>query len=88
VTPAGDAAHDGMRRIAEQLEASNPRWIVVFGAYTKQFIAFSRFHAPEGTIITARYPDALPSRLRIAEERHAVPPPSEPPTIRLARLAR
>ena len=56
-----------MRRIAEQLESNNPLWIVVFGVYSREFVAFARFDAPNGTIITARYPAALPGKMREVE---------------------
>jgi hypothetical protein len=55
-----------MRRIAGQMEEDNPSWIVVFGVYTRQFVAFPRFHAP-GTVVTATYPAALPPRMRAIE---------------------
>lgn len=56
-----------MLRIAEKLETDNPMWIVVFGVYSRQFVAFPRFSAPVGTIVTARYPAALPQRMRRVE---------------------
>jgi hypothetical protein len=77
VTPVPD--RDGMRRIAKQLEAENPGWIVLYGGSSREFVAFPRFRAPKGTIVTARYPGALPARLRDVENRHAAPPPSDPP---------
>ncbi len=58
-----------MRRIAKQLESDNPLWIVMFGVYSREFVAFARFEAPSGTIITARYPAALPSRMREVERK-------------------
>jgi hypothetical protein len=61
----GEAAE--MRRIAGQLEEDNPSWIVVFGVYTRQFIAFPRFDSPRGTVVTASYPAALPPRMRAVE---------------------
>jgi hypothetical protein len=54
---------DDMRRIADRLEFDNPMWIVVFGVYSKQFVAFPRFAAPKGTIIAVRYPGAMPARM-------------------------
>jgi hypothetical protein len=75
-------ACDGTR-IAERLEAANPWWIVIYGAYTGQFVAFPRFSAPKGTVVTALYPGALPQRLRRIERQHAAALPSEPDTIQL-----
>jgi len=57
-----------MRRIAKQLESDNPLWIVMFGVYSREFVAFARFDAPIGAIVTARYPGALPSRMREVEK--------------------
>lgn len=56
-----------MLRTAANLESENPRWIVVYGVWTKQFIAFPRFTVPEGTMATAHYPGALLDRMRAIE---------------------
>jgi hypothetical protein len=57
------------REIARHLEAKSPNWLVLWGTYTHQFIAFPRFDAPRGTIVTAIYPDALVGRTREVERR-------------------
>lgn len=59
---------DAGREIASRLEAEHPLWIVVFGVYTQQFVCFPRFRAPAGTMLAAAYPEALPDRMRCAEE--------------------
>jgi hypothetical protein len=56
-----------MRRIAARLEEDNPSWIVLFGVYTREFVAFPRFDVPSGTVLVARYPAALPPRMRTVE---------------------
>jgi hypothetical protein len=61
-------SEDEMRRIAERLESANPLWMVVFGAYTHEFVAFPRFDTPRGGVIITRYPDALPDRMREVEK--------------------
>jgi hypothetical protein len=58
---------EDMQLVAERLESDNPSWIVMFGVYSRQFVAFPRFNAPEGTIIVAGYPGALPERMRRVE---------------------
>jgi hypothetical protein len=58
---------EDMRLMAEKLEAENPLWIVVFGVYTLEFVAFPRFRAPKGTMIRAWYPSALADRMRAVE---------------------
>jgi len=57
------------REIAQHLEARSPNWLVLWGTYTHQFVAFPRFNAPRGTIVTAIYPDALVGRTREVERR-------------------
>ena len=57
------------RETARRLEHDNPGWIVVFGVYTRQFVAFPRFPAPPRTIVAAVYPAALPARMREVEAR-------------------
>jgi hypothetical protein len=65
VTGSDDAA--GMQGIAARLEVDNPSWIVLFGGYTREFVAFPRFDVPGGAVITARNPDALPPRMLTVE---------------------
>jgi len=57
-----------MRLLAQRLERENPSWIVLYGAYSKEFVAFPRFVAPRGTIVVARHPSTLPTRLRQIEQ--------------------
>jgi hypothetical protein len=57
--PDDDAARDAAR----QIERDNPRWIVVFGSFTKQFVCFPRFRATPGTMVTALYPPAAMTRM-------------------------
>jgi hypothetical protein len=59
---------EAAREEAQRLEAQNPLWIVVFGVYTKEFVCFPRFTVPGDAIVAARYPDALPSRMRSIEK--------------------
>jgi hypothetical protein len=69
IGPVKGADIGEMRRIAKQLESENPLWIVIFGVYSQEFVAFARFDAPNGTIITARYPAALPGKMREVERK-------------------
>ena len=61
--------NDEPREIARHLEEESPNWLVLWGAYTHQFVAFPRFDAPQGTIVTAIYPDALVGRTQEVERR-------------------
>ena len=70
ITPAPSPDSDeDMARVARELEAENPQWIVVFGVYTRQFVGFPRFDGPAGTMAVAYYPAALESRMRDIEEK-------------------
>jgi hypothetical protein len=60
-----------MRLLAQRLERENPSWIVLYGAYSKEFVAFPRFTVPRGTIVVTRQPGALPARLRQIEQQAA-----------------
>jgi hypothetical protein len=51
--------------MAGELESENPLWIVIFGVYTRQFVAFPRF--PGGKMTVAWYPAALAARMREIE---------------------
>lgn len=70
---------DDMRRIAERLESDNPLWMVVYGVYTRQFVAFPRFAAPKGTFIAAHYPGAVPARMRQIERETGISRLGVPP---------
>jgi hypothetical protein len=63
--PSADDAQ--FREIARNLEEMSLNWLVIWGEYTHQFVAFPRFDAPQGTIVTAIYPDALVGRMREVE---------------------
>ena len=70
ITPAlSPDSDEDMTRAATELEAENPLWIVVFGVYTRQFVAFPRFDVPDRAIAVAYYPAALASRMREIEQR-------------------
>ena len=59
-------------QMARQIEQDNPNWIVLFGVYTREFVAFPRFAAPPRTIVVATYPAALPPRLQEVERKFHV----------------
>jgi len=65
--PTGPADDHEARELAQRIEHEHPRWIVVFGPFTKQFICFPRFAAAPGTVVVALYPGALPARMKYAE---------------------
>jgi hypothetical protein len=70
VIPASDekevvsrAEDDKGREIAEELEQQHPRWIVIFGAFTREFVCLPRFAVPHGLKVVAVYPKAAACRM-------------------------
>lgn len=59
----GRVGDDACREIAEELEQRHPRWIVIFGTFTREFICLPRFAVPPGLKVTAIYPEAAADRM-------------------------
>ncbi|HLX51275.1 MAG TPA: hypothetical protein VKS82_23365 [Streptosporangiaceae bacterium] len=59
--------------IAEDIRKQRPGWLVVFGVYSRQFVAFPLFAVTKRTILAARYPDALIDRMVRAEQQRVRP---------------
>jgi hypothetical protein len=64
---------DEGRAIAEDIRKQRPGWLVIFGVYSRQFVAFPLFAVSRQTILAARYPEALIDRMVRAEERRLRP---------------
>jgi hypothetical protein len=60
---------EGNRQKAKEIEQQQPGWMVLYGSYTKEYVAFPLFRAPPGTILTANYPPALITRMQQTERR-------------------
>lgn len=60
--------------IVEDIRKQLPRWLVIFGCYSRQFVAFPLFAVDRRTILAARYPDALIDRMVRAEQQRQVRP--------------
>ena len=58
---------DACREIAEELERQHPRWIVIFGAFTREFVCLPRFAVPPGFRVVAIYPEAAADRMSKVE---------------------
>jgi hypothetical protein len=58
--------------IAEDIRKQRPGWLVIFGCYSRQFIAFPLFAVNRRTILTAKYPDALIARMARAEQERRI----------------
>jgi hypothetical protein len=63
---------DEGRAIAEDIRRQRPGWLVIFGCYSRQFVAFPLFAVSRRTILTARYPDALIDRMVRAEQERRI----------------
>jgi hypothetical protein len=46
--------------------------MVLWGVYSRQFVAFPLFSAPRGSLITSHDPEALTSRLREMEHHEKI----------------
>jgi hypothetical protein len=55
------------RQTAQRIERELPGWIVLWGCYTRQFVAFPLFPAAPGTVVAASYPEALIARMEQIE---------------------
>jgi hypothetical protein len=63
---------DDCREIARQAERDHPRWIVIFGAFSRQYVAFPRFPA-ERSWLQSRDPEELARKMDEAERPLAFP---------------
>jgi len=58
---------EAYRETAQRIEQENPRWIVVWGVYSQEFVAFPKFRAPSGTVLHTRNSKALVTGMRQIE---------------------
>lgn len=68
---AGDA--EGWK-IAEDIRRQRPDWLVTWGSYSRQFVAYALFSMTRRVVVTARYPEALVDRMDRAEQRWRISP--------------
>ncbi len=74
--------HEAGRQTAREIQRDHPRWMVVYGAYTREYVAFPLFPAPAGTILASHYPPALIEHIRATDHyatSHPAPPGPAPP---------
>jgi hypothetical protein len=58
-------------QVAERLEVDNPDWVIMYGSYTREFVAFPVYpDAPDNSYCSAKDPAALDDHIREAERRH------------------
>lgn len=75
---------DACQTAAAQLQRDHTHWLVMWGCYTRNYVAFPLFAAPRGTILTAAAPAEMAAKMR-RQERSAgarVPQPSLSPDWR------
>jgi hypothetical protein len=53
--------------MAQAIEQGHPNWLVVWGSFTRQYVAFPLFHAPAGMMVCSAEPKALCHRMSYAE---------------------
>jgi hypothetical protein len=60
---------DACRAIAEEIDRDRPGWLVLWGCYSRQFVAFPLFRMRRRLIVYAGFPDALVARMDEVERR-------------------
>jgi hypothetical protein len=77
-SPSPDPGNeDACRRAAAQLQHDHGRWLVMWGCYTRSYIAFPLFTAQRGIVLTAASPGEMTAKIRRTEGSAdtRVPPP-------------
>jgi len=64
-----DAPVDGPQA-AEVLQEQNPQWLVLFGSWTRDLVAFPLFRAPPGAYAAAKDAESLTQRMRQVERQY------------------
>lgn len=70
-----DTADDEQQRreAADEIQRDHARWIVLYGTYTRQYVAFPLFGAPPGTVLSHAQPGELVRKMQEAEAYFAPP---------------
>jgi hypothetical protein len=75
-------------QVAERLELDNPDWVIMYGSYTREFVAFPVYpDAPDNSYCSAKDPAALDDHIREAERRHGRVRLTGRPAVRVIRAA-
>jgi hypothetical protein len=61
---------DECRTVAERINHARPGWLVLWGQYTREFVAFPLFDTPGRLLVHAGFPDALVARMDEVERRY------------------
>jgi hypothetical protein len=58
-------------QVAERLEVDNPDWVIMYGSYSREYVAFPVYpDAPDNSYCSAKDPAALDDHIRETERRH------------------
>jgi hypothetical protein len=58
-------------QLAERLEEDNPDWVIMYGSYSREYVAFPVYaDAPDNSYCSAKDPAALDDHIRETERRH------------------
>jgi hypothetical protein len=60
-------AEEDHQELAARLDRDNPQWLVVWGIFSHEFVAFPLFRVPQGTVLCARNSLELAGRMRQTE---------------------
>jgi len=74
--PPSPAVAEGAEQAA-QLDKDNPLWVIVWGTYSLQFVAFPLFHVPPGTVLCCQSGAELVRQMRQAEAIYGAAPHGE-----------
>ena len=66
-----DSEDEGAREIASRVQQGHPGWLVLFGSYSGQFVAFPLFETSALRWIETESPGQLTRRMREIEEAFA-----------------
>ncbi len=61
-------AEDHAEEEAARLAADNPHWLIVWGAFSHEFVAYPLFHVPPRTVLACRTKEELLRRMRQVEQ--------------------
>jgi hypothetical protein len=67
------ARSDEQRETAARIARDFPRWLVLYGSYTRQFVAFPLFGTARGGFVAAYDPQALVARMRVIQQQNIAP---------------
>jgi hypothetical protein len=68
---------DEYRATAQEIQRQRPDWMVLWGCYSRRFVAFPLFAMRRRVIVIASYPDALLARLAEIERVQRIQPEKE-----------